>query len=606
MRNTLIIAGREIMRLRARFGGKMIAAVLILLIAAGAVSSLVYLQGMVLAKDFYIVGVSPGAPLIFDQRFHLVPVDPSQSGVALKSGRIDVYVTGKAAFYRADDRSQHAAGAIKKYLEKKEIARIADQYPLNQAFPLRVEVNYLKAPTENMSAAAVTLADIVRAGQESNSPSNPQTSSDDNLIEDENPLAGQPPAVYVPSESDELVKQQLEVLQSSSMVPEFKAEFASNKQVIVPSLMSPPIPLAQVLLAFAYILPIFFISIFFTSGFIEEKLGRKLNILLSAPVTPLQIILGKMLPYIGYSLIIVVLITLIFRGNLLLALAIFLPVILFIFAIYLGVALQYRTYRDQTFFSLVAVTVITGYLVFPAMFVGINDLSYISPLTLAVQMFRGESFTLLQYMLSAVPMLLVFLLSITVGTRVFNEEYLMNFKPLHVKVREAIYLAMDRRHLAVSAAVFSLLFIPVVFMFELAAITLSLNLPTPVALGFLVFTCVVIEEAAKSVTVAVTIERGLVKTWASVLWLAVVSAIFFFLGEKVLLFMSLSVISESVFTNAVFAGNLLWIPLLLHCVCTTIVCLITWRFGIKSYPLALLAGSIVHGLYNLSVIGVLR
>ncbi|MDD5313100.1 MAG: ABC transporter permease, partial [Dehalococcoidia bacterium] len=546
------------------------------------------------------------APLIFDQRFHLVQVDPSQSGVALKSGQIDVYVTGKAAFYRADDRSQHAAGAIKKYLEKKEIARIADQYPLNQAFPLRVEVNYLKAPTENMSAAAVTLADIVRVGQEADTPANSPTVNGGNPMEDENPLAGQPPAAYVPSESDELVKQQLEVSLSSRLVPEFKAEFASNKQLIVPSLMSPPIPLAQVLLAFAYILPIFFISIFFTSGFIEEKLGRKLNILLSAPVTPLQIILGKMLPYVGYSLIIVVLITLIFHGDLLLALAIFLPVILFIFAIYLGVALQYRTYRDQTFFSLVAVTVITGYLVFPAMFVGINDLSYVSPLTLAVQMFRGESFTVLQYMLAAVPMLLVFLLAITVGTRVFNEEYLMNFKPLHVKIREAIYLAMDKRHLAASAAVFSLLFIPVVFMFELAAITLSLNLPTPIALGFLIFTCVAIEETAKSVTVAVTIERGLVKTWARVILLAVVSAVFFFLGEKVLLFMSLSVISESVFTNAVFAGNLLWIPLLLHCVCTTIVCLITWRFGIKSYPLALLAGSIVHGLYNLSVIGVLR
>ncbi|MDD5493295.1 MAG: ABC transporter permease [Dehalococcoidia bacterium] len=594
------------MRLRARFGGKMIAAVLILLISAGVVSSLVFIQGMVLAKDFYIVGVSPGAPLIFDQRFHLVQVDPSQSGVALKSGQIDVYVTGKAAFYRADDRSQHAAGAIKKYLEKKEIARIADQYPLNQAFPLRVEVNYLKAPTENMSAAAVTLADIVRVGQEADTPANSPTVNGGNPMEDENPLAGQPPAAYVPSESDELVKQQLEVSLSSRLVPEFKAEFASNKQLIVPSLMSPPIPLAQVLLAFAYILPIFFISIFFTSGFIEEKLGRKLNILLSAPVTPLQIILGKMLPYVGYSLIIVVLITLIFHGDLLLALAIFLPVILFIFAIYLGVALQYRTYRDQTFFSLVAVTVITGYLVFPAMFVGINDLSYVSPLTLAVQMFRGESFTVLQYMLAAVPMLLVFLLAITVGTRVFNEEYLMNFKPLHVKIREAIYLAMDKRHLAASAAVFSLLFIPVVFMFELAAITLSLNLPTPIALGFLIFTCVAIEETAKSVTVAVTIERGLVKTWARVILLAVVSAVFFFLGEKVLLFMSLSVISESVFTNAVFAGNLLWIPLLLHCVCTTIVCLITWRFGIKSYPLALLAGSIVHGLYNLSVIGVLR
>ncbi len=162
-------------------------------------------------------------------------------------------------------------------------------------------------------------------------------------------------------------------------MPEFKAEFASQGEVIVPSLMTPPIPLAQVLLAFAYILPIFFISIFFTSGFLEEKLGRKINVLLSAPVTPFQIIIGKMLPYIGYSLLIVVLITLVLHGNLLLALAIFLPVILFIFAIYLGVALQYRTFKDQTFFSLVAVTGITGYLVFPAMFVGINDLSYISP-----------------------------------------------------------------------------------------------------------------------------------------------------------------------------------------------------------------------------------
>jgi ABC-type Na+ efflux pump permease subunit len=606
MRNMLIIAGREIMRLRARFGGKMIAAVLILLISAAVVSSLVYMQGMVLAKDFYIVGVSPGAPLILDQRFHLVKVDPSQSGVALKSGQIDVYVTSKAAFYRADDRSQHAAGAVKKYLEKKEIARIADEYPLNQAFPLRVEVNYLKAPTENMSAAAITLADIVRAGQESGALANPQTGNGSNPVEDENPLTGQPPAVYIPSESDELVKQQLEGLQSSRLVPEFKAEFASNKQVIVPSLMSPPIPLAQVLLAFAYILPIFFISIFFTSSFIEEKLGRKLNILLSAPVTPFQIITGKMLPYIGYSLIIVVLITLILHGNLLLALAIFLPVILFIFAIYLGVALQYRTYRDQTFFSLVAVTGITGYLVFPAMFVGINDLSYVSPLTLAVQMFRGESFTPVHYMLSAVPMLLTFVLAVTVGTRVFNEEYLMNFKPLHVKIREAIYLAMDKRHLAVSVATFSLLFIPVVFMVELAAITLSLNLPTPIALGFLIFTCVVIEEAAKSLTVAVAIERGLVKTWIKVILLAVVSAACFFLGEKALLFMSLRVISESIFTNAVFAGNLLWMPLLLHCISTTIVCLITWRLGMKSYPLALLAGSIVHGLYNLSVIGVFR
>ena len=374
-----------------------------------------------------------------------------------------------------------------------------------------------------------------------------------------------PAGQAITDESDDSVREQLAGLGSSRGMPEFKAEFASNKEVIVPSLMSPPIPLAQVLLAFAYILPIFFISIFFTSGFIEEKLGRKINILLSTPVTPMQIIIGKMVPYLGYSLLIVIAITLVLGGNLLLALAIFIPVILFIFAIYLGVALQYRTFKDQTFFSLLAVTGITGYLVFPAMFVGINDLSYVSPLTLAVQMYRGVEITLFQYMLSTVPMLLVFVLALTVGTRVFNEEYLLSFHPIHVKVRQAIYFAMDKRHLAISAAIFSLLFIPVVFMLELGIITMAFNLPKALALGIVLFLCVIIEEAAKSLTVVVAIENGLIKKWQQVVLMAAVSAAFFFIGEKVLLFMSLKVISESIFTAAVFASNALWLPLAVHC-----------------------------------------
>ncbi len=189
------------------------------------------------------------------------------------------------------------------------------------------------------------------------------------------------------------------------------------------------------------------------------------------------------MPYIGYSVFIVLAITLVLHGNMLLALAIFVPVILFIFAIYLGVALQYRTFKDQTFFSLVAVTGITGYLVFPAMFVGINDLSFISPLTLAVQMYRGVDITPFQYMLSAVPMLLVFALALTIGTRVFNEEYLMSFQPIHIKIREAIYFAMDKRHLAISIGLFSLLFIPVVFMVELGVITMAFNLPKGLGAG---------------------------------------------------------------------------------------------------------------------------
>ena len=83
----------------------------------------------------------------------------------------------------------------------------------------------------------------------------------------------------------------------------------------------------------------FVISIFFTSSFIDEKIDRRIAVLLSAPVTPVQIIAGKMLPHMAFSLVSVAVITLLLKGNLLLAMAIFIPVILFIFAIYLMVLL---------------------------------------------------------------------------------------------------------------------------------------------------------------------------------------------------------------------------------------------------------------------------
>ena len=103
--------------------------------------------------------------------------------------------------------------------------------------------------------------------------------------------------------------------------------------IIIPSLTPPPAPFTQVVLALLYILPVTFISIFFTSSFMEEKVNRRLTILLSAPVTPLQIIVGKMLPYAIFSVATTAAIAVITHANVLLALAIFIPTTMFIFAI---------------------------------------------------------------------------------------------------------------------------------------------------------------------------------------------------------------------------------------------------------------------------------
>jgi len=76
----------------------MISAVVILLAAAAVVSFLVYQQGMVLAKDFYIVGVSPSAPEFHDQRFKIIKIDPKEASAMLQSHKIDIYVATKALF----------------------------------------------------------------------------------------------------------------------------------------------------------------------------------------------------------------------------------------------------------------------------------------------------------------------------------------------------------------------------------------------------------------------------------------------------------------------------------------------------------------------------
>ena len=638
MKNILIISKREITRLRTRFSGRSRLIVLAVLFLALLSSYIIYHQDLVISKGLYTVGVSSGAPPITDKRFNVVELDPEAGHTVLYKGTIDVYVNGNDVICRGDHRSQYAAGALQQYLEKQELARIANEYEIDKAFPLRVEIRYLEAPEgDSDSETRASLSDILELTEPLAMPPDTSEPAPVPAVSGISEPASEPavsgiskaalapepaaPGASVPtgvsstdipvptpqpvaSTTDAAVRQQLDELGSGNKLPEFRAEFISEKDIIIPSLMNPPIPLAQVIIAFFYVVPMFFVSLFFTSSFTEEKVNRKLVILLSAPVTPFQVILGKMLPYLGYSIIGIIAITLLLGGNISLALAIFTPIMLFIFSIYLMVALMYRTFKDQTFFSVLALSVITIYLVAPAMFTGVSDLSYISPLTLAVEMYRGTSFGLAEYFLATTPLYLVFLQTMFIGTRVFNEEYLMGFRPLHTKVAEALYLVMDKNHLNVSVLLVSLFLVPIVFMVQLASLVIVSNLPMPFALGFLLVISVIVEEIAKSTGIVVLLQNKIIKSWKDVVILASLSALGFLLGEKLLLYLALSVLSESAFITAIFGAGLLVVPLILHVVSTSVVCLMTARFGIKYFPLAIVAGSVIHALYNLYVIGV--
>ncbi len=386
----------------------------------------------------------------------------------------------------------------------------------------------------------------------------------------------------------------------------FPAENAVRQEVIIPSLMSPPLPFEQVVSASLYILPISMLSVFFTSGFMDEKMDRRISVLLSTPVTTFQIILGKMLPYMAFALASVVILALILQVNPLLALIIFIPVVFFSFAVYLIVPLMYRTFKDTTFISMFATTAITVYLLFPAMFVGISDLSAISPLSMAVKLQRGQSFGVREYLTSTATMYLLFGMALYVGCRILNEEYLMKYRPLHRKVADAVYLTMQRNHPYISVFLLSIALIPLVYMLQLSVLTIAVNFSMRVAIGILLVLSVTIEEITKSAGIAMLIENRDVTRIPALIALAFLSALGFLLGEKLLLFVSISVVSQSALAGVLFNAGKLWIPLLAHFIFTTIVTLITRWLGARWYIVALLGGVAIHVVYNLTVLGIIK
>lgn len=537
MNQILIIAWRELTRLRKRFGGASPLAVLFLLAAVG-LSAFAIRSTISLGSGLYPIGVTGDVPPIRDNRFTVILVSAEQGRTMLNQHTIDVWIDGTQVFSREDNKSQYAIHALKQYMEEAELTRIERTYPEPEAFPLRVGINQL-------------------------------------------------PALQTPGQNE-----------AGSTAPA-----TSPEEIIIPSLTSPPLPFAQVLVAIIYILPITFISIFFTSSFMDEKINRRLTVLLSAPVTPFQIILGKMLPYAIFALSAIVVIAVLTRGNVFLTLAIFVPTTLFVFAIYLMVPLFYRTFKDTTFIAMLVTTLTTAYLVAPAMFTDVSDISYISPLTLAVKMYRNEPFGWREYLFPSLPMAAIFGFAMFAGTRLLNEEFLMGYKPLTRKLTDAVYLLMAHTQPYLSVPLWSLLVIPAVYMAQIVFLAFASNLPFGMILAVTLTASALMEEVLKSIGIVVLAEHGVVKSYREIFGLSFLSALGFLAGEKLLVLVSINMVTQASISSVLFGqGLLLLVPLIAHFIFTTIVTLLRTKAKFP-YTAALMAGTVAHLLYNWYLLG---
>ena len=121
-------------------------------------------------------------------------------------------------------------------------------------------------------------------------------------------------------------------------------------------------------------------------------------------------------------------------------------------------------------------------------------------------------------------------------------------------------------------------------------------------LGFTLFASALIEEVVKTVGIVALAEHGAVKTWREIIGLSFLSALGFLIGEKVLLLVSISMVSQAPISGALFgAGLLLFIPLIVHFVFSTIITVLRTKLRFP-YWLALGIGTVVHFIYNVYVL----
>ncbi|HUU75369.1 MAG TPA: PrsW family intramembrane metalloprotease [Methanoregulaceae archaeon] len=367
-----------------------------------------------------------------------------------------------------------------------------------------------------------------------------------------------------------------------------------------PHQLSPPLPFDSIILIFVFIFPLYFTSQFFMMSIMNERLERRGEVLLSTPLRPWVIIAGKALPYCA-GMVAITLILSLWVGESVSILLPIIPVILFFLASALIIGMISRSFKELSFISIFFSTVATSYLFFPTIFANVHIISLISPLTLVIFTIQGEAFTISQYFYSTALFFLTSIVLFYIGITNFREERLFSHARLLTRISDFIATGLSLRHPYLSIFIVTVLAIPFVFMVQMMLLVLFFNLPMPLSLILLIVSAAFVEEVAKSVGIFTLLSRKQkFLGWGRIIIISAVTAAAFLFGEKLLLLVTLSQITESVFGNILFLSlGVLWIPFLLHFVTVLIVAVSLRLKGTAGYVPGLIVASIVHCIYNL-------
>ncbi len=145
--------------------------------------------------------------------------------------------------------------------------------------------------------------------------------------------------------------------------------------------------------------------------------------------------------------------------------------------------------------------------------------------------------------------------------------------------------------------------VPIVYMTQIVFLAFATNLPVRLILFFTLMASALVEEVVKSIGIVVLVQHGVVKSVWQIIGLSFLSALGFLIGEKLLLLISINMVSQSSVSSALFGvGLLLFIPLIAHFIFTTLVTSLSTKARLF-YIVGLAIGTLVHFLYDWRLMG---
>ncbi|MDD4127172.1 MAG: PrsW family intramembrane metalloprotease, partial [Methanomicrobium sp.] len=559
MHNTIhqikTISKWEIRRFYGTMSREVLPIAIALFIALILASGFAQQSGVHLQDEIYTIGSDTNDAAFItagDNRFTIYKIP---SGITPEQGGFDLAISRGSVYASSDEKGQAALTAFDRDYSRYISSVYNREEDLYAAYPVWIEEEYVISEIDFIAT---------QSGQRAIAPPNPRIKP----VPENEPAVIPTPSSLISFSKDELRAELISGENTDTGVERYTDVLTSSdtiSKIKTPSRLSPPLPFDTIILVFVFIFPLYFSSQFFMMSIMNERIERNGEALLSTPIKPHIIIIGKGLPYFLMMLAIAAALTLLIDGDLIILLPL-LPVILFFLSNALIIGMISRSFKELSFISIFFSTVATSYLFFPSIFANIHVISLISPLTLVIYQIQGAGFTFYDYIYSTSLFFLTSAAIFYLAARNFNEERLFNYHRLMPRIMEFIESVISKKWTNLSLFGISVCTIPFVFMAQLMLLVLLFNFPMPYSVILLMLFAAFIEEFAKSVGIYTLIcKRPQYLTWKNLIIGSFAVALGFLIGEKLLLFATLAEISDSIFGAVLFASlQVLWLPLSLH------------------------------------------